>query len=155
MGVCKELLGKAKGTFRTPTPVYDHVNTSGQHTKWSSFFIDGKKSLTLERTINEVTLFSQEVSHSMLSSRQEDVTFKHLNMLGVETHVPDFSLYQTERISTICIHKQACLAEAEADYVYIQVLLGREIYSVRIQHETVHSKGGSINENVWFLLSFK
>ena len=45
--------------------------------------------------------------------------------------------------------KQLCLTKAEADYIYTQVEQGREIKSVKMEHESVHNMNSN-NEDVWY-----
>ena len=57
----EEYIGKSARSFgkrlkehlKTPSPIYDHANTTGHCTKLDNFSIVGRKPLTLTRTIKE------------------------------------------------------------------------------------------------------
>ena len=44
---------RLKEHLRAPSPIYDHANTSGQHTKLDIFAIVGRESHTITRTIKQ------------------------------------------------------------------------------------------------------
>ena len=58
-------------------------------------------------------------------------------------------LTKLKRFQQFSDNKQVCLYKGEADYVYKQVDLGREINPEKMQYHTVHSICSSSNENVW------
>ena len=64
-------------------------------------------------------------------------------------------LTRQKRFSQYVPNKQACLIEAEADYGYKQVELGREINPVKIHHKTVCSIScKSMKSLGWVIIKF-
>ena len=80
--------GKAKEYFRVPSPIYDHANTTGNHTSVDTFSILGRGSQCLVRTIMQAlyirvnnTLLNRNIGKYQLSQILDEVLFDTQNPL--------------------------------------------------------------------------